>query len=73
MMMIKYQAQDPKDNQGSPTEEIREETLKMDNQTWELIKSSEEQGTDIRRCAENLKSAPVASKDVANCQGETLT
>eukprot|EP00975_Prorocentrum_lima_P001959 427985-Prorocentrum_lima.AAC.1 len=51
------QAQYPKAQQGSPTEDIRKEALGIDKQTEDLIKSSHEQGADTRKCAEGLKSA----------------
>eukprot|EP00975_Prorocentrum_lima_P061293 12849436-Prorocentrum_lima.AAC.2 len=63
----------PKGTQGSPTEEIRKEALDIDRQTEDLIKSSHEQGTHLRKCAEELKSVIVTSKEVASSKGETLT
>eukprot|EP00975_Prorocentrum_lima_P066089 12907183-Prorocentrum_lima.AAC.1 len=38
-----------------------------------MIKSSHEQSTDVRKCAEGLKSVPMTSKEVAGSKGETLT
>eukprot|EP00975_Prorocentrum_lima_P028066 5899280-Prorocentrum_lima.AAC.1 len=60
----------PKGNQGSPTEKIRDKALDIDNQTEALIKSSKEQGSDIRECAEGLKSYPVTSRTWPTARGE---